>query len=133
SVQILKDNLLVEKAEAVDAMYMSVKALRKFLEEEMEGARRARMLLSLHMKATMMKVSDPVIFGHAVTVYFKDAFAKHAEIFKEIGVNPNDGLSDVYKKIESLPFSIRSEIEEDLRACYEKRPEIAMVDFGRFS
>lgn len=131
SIQVLKEKVPVEKGEVFDAMFMSVKALRKFLEEEMEGARRARMLLSLHMKATMMKVSDPVIFGHAVTVYFKDAFEKHAKTFEEIGVNPNDGLSDVYKKIESLPFSIRSEIEEDLRACYEKRPEIAMVDSDR--
>ncbi len=131
SVQVLKEKVAVEKDEVFDAMYMSTKALRAFLEEEMEGARRARMLLSLHVKATMMKVSDPVIFGHAVTVYFKDAFEKHAETFQNIGVNPNDGLSDVYKKIEALPFSIRSEIEEDLRACYGKRPEIAMVDSDR--
>src|SRR5690606_26610945 len=90
-----------------------------------------KMLFSLHVKATMMKVSHPIVFGHAVTVYFKDAFEKHAETFKEIGVNPNDGLGNIYQKIESLPFSLRSEIEKDLRACYERRPEIAMVDSDR--
>ena len=131
TVTVLKKAVPVENGEIIDAAFMSVKALRKFFEEEMEGARNAELLFSLHLKATMMKVSDPIIFGHAVTVYFKDAFEKHAEIFKKIGVNANDGLGNVYEKISLLPFSVRSEIEDDLRACYETRPEVAMVDSDR--
>lgn len=131
TVQVLKDKIAVNAGDVIDAMYMSAAALRQFFEEEMEGARRAKLLFSLHIKATMMKISDPIIFGHAVTVYFKEAFEKHAATFKEIGVNPNDGLSNVYSKIESLPFTLRKEIEADLRACYERRPEIAMVDSER--
>jgi isocitrate dehydrogenase len=131
TVQVLKEKISVQVGDVVDAMYMSVGALRQFLEEEMDGARRAKLLFSLHIKATMMKISDPIIFGHAVTVYFKEAFEKHAATFKEIGVNPCDGLSNVYSKIESLPFTLRKEIEADLRACYERRPEIAMVDSER--
>ena len=129
-VTVLKE-LPVLAGEVVDAMYMSARALRNFFEEEMEGARNAELLFSLHVKATMMKVSHPIVFGHAVTVYFKDAFEKHAETFERIGVNPNDGLGNIYQKIESLPFSLRNEIEEDLRACYENRPEVAMVDSDR--
>ena len=131
AVTVLKKSVPVLEGEVVDAMFMSVKALRTFFEEEMEGARRAGLLFSLHVKATMMKVSHPIVFGHAVTVFFKDAFEKHAEIFKKIGVNPNDGIGNVYDKIKTLPFSVRSEIEEDLRACYEVRPEVAMVDSDR--
>ena len=131
AVTVLKKSVPVLDGEVVDAMFMSVKALRTFFEEEMEGARRAGLLFSLHVKATMMKVSHPIVFGHAVTVFFKDAFEKHAEIFKKIGVNPNDGIGNVYDKIKTLPFSVRSEIEEDLRACYEVRPEVAMVDSNR--
>ncbi len=121
----------VQDGEVVDAMYMSVKALRNFFEEEMEGAKHAELLFSLHVKATMMKVSHPIVFGHAVTVFFKDVFEKHGETFKEIGVNPNDGLGNIYQKIDDLPFSLRTEIERDLRACYETRPEVAMVDSDR--
>jgi isocitrate dehydrogenase len=128
SVTVLKEDLAVLKDEVIDSMFMSVKALRNFFEEEMEGAKNANLLFSLHVKATMMKVSHPIVFGHAVTVYFKDAFEKHAETFKKIGVNPNNGLGNVYQKIESLPFSLRHEIDEDIRACYENRPETAMVD-----
>ena len=128
TVTVLKENLAVLKDEVIDSMFMSVKALRNFFEEEMEGARNANLLFSLHVKATMMKVSHPIVFGHAVTVYFKDAFEKHAETFKKIGVNPNNGLGNVYQKIESLPFSLRHEIDDDIRACYENRPETAMVD-----
>ncbi len=127
-ITTLKENLAVQKDEVIDSMFMSVKALRNFFEEEMEGARNANLLFSLHVKATMMKVSHPIVFGHAVTVYFKDAFEKHAETFKKIGVNPNNGLGNVYQKIESLPFSLRHEIDDDIRACYENRPETAMVD-----
>ncbi|PCJ41336.1 MAG: isocitrate dehydrogenase (NADP(+)) [Moraxellaceae bacterium] len=130
-ITVLKESTPVLKGEIVDSMFMSAKALRKFFEEEMEGARKAELLFSLHVKATMMKVSHPIVFGHAVTVYFKDAFEKHAETFEKIGVNPNNGLGNIYEKIKSLPFSIRSEIEDDLRACYEVRPEVAMVDSDR--
>jgi isocitrate dehydrogenase len=127
-VTVLKEKTPVVEKEVIDGMFMSVKALRKFFEEEMEGAKNAELLFSLHVKATMMKVSHPIVFGHAVTVYFKDLFEKHAEKFDALAVNPNNGLSNVHQKIESLPYSQRSEIEEDIRSCYEHRPEMAMVD-----
>ena len=127
-VTVLKAKTPVLEKEVIDGMFMSVKALRKFFEEEMEGARNANLLFSLHVKATMMKVSHPIVFGHAVTVYFKDLFEKHAEKFEELGVNPDNGLSNVYQNIEGLPYSQRAEIESDIRACYEHRPEMAMVD-----
>jgi isocitrate dehydrogenase len=126
--KVLKENLALLEGEVIDGMFMSVKALRNFFEEEMEGAKRANILFSLHVKATMMKVSHPIVFGHAVTVYFKDVFEKHAETFEKLGVNPNNGLSNVHQKIQELPYSQRSEIEEDIRRCYENRPELAMVD-----
>ena len=121
----------VEEGEVIDGMFMNVKALRQFLEEEIEGARRAGLLFSLHVKATMMKVSHPIVFGHAVTVYFKDVFEKHKELFEQIGVNPNSGMSNLYDKIKDLSFSERSEIEEDIRDCFINRPEMAMVDSDR--
>lgn len=127
-VTVLKEKTAVIEKEVIDGMFMSVKALRKFFDEEMEGAKNANLLFSLHVKATMMKVSHPIVFGHAVTVYFKDLFEKHAEKFAELGVDPDNGLSNVYQNIESLPYSQRSEIESDIRACYEHRPEMAMVD-----
>lgn len=128
SIQVLKEKTSLLDGEVIDGMFMSVKELRQFFEEEMEGAKRANILFSLHVKATMMKVSHPIVFGHAVTVYFKDVFEKHAETFEKLGVNPNNGLSNVHQKIQELPFSKRSEIEDDIRACYENRPELAMVD-----
>ena len=121
----------VEQGEVIDGMFMNVKALRQFLEEEIEGARRAGLLFSLHVKATMMKVSHPIVFGHAVTVYFKEVFDKHSELFERIGVNPNSGMSNLYQKIANLSFSERSEIEEDIRDCFINRPEMAMVDSDR--
>ncbi len=129
--KVMKDNVPVEEGEVADAMFMSVRELRKFLEEEIEGARRAGLLFSLHVKATMMKVSHPIVFGHAVTVYFKDVFEKHRELFEQIGVNPNNGMSHLYQKIADLSFSERSEIEEDIRDCFINRPEMAMVDSDR--
>ncbi|MDF1643473.1 MAG: NADP-dependent isocitrate dehydrogenase [Pseudomonadales bacterium] len=126
-VTVLKE-VPVEDKEIVSAQFMSTKALRKFLDEEMEGARNAGLLFSLHLKATMMKVSDPIIFGHAVTVYFKDAWEKHGETFDELGINPNDGLGAALRKVDELRYSKRSEIESDLRRCYETRPMLAMVD-----
>ncbi|MDX1589375.1 MAG: NADP-dependent isocitrate dehydrogenase [Oleiphilaceae bacterium] len=128
---VLKESVPVEEGEVIDGMFMSVKALRQFFEEEMEGARKAQLLFSLHVKATMMKVSHPIVFGHAVTVYFKDAFEKHQALFDEIGVDPKNGLANLYKKIEVLPYTQRQEIEEDIRDCFEHRPEMAMVDSER--
>jgi len=128
NITVLKKQTALIEKEVIDGMFMSAKALRKFFEEEMEGAKNAELLFSLHVKATMMKVSHPIVFGHAVTVYFKDLFEKHAQKFESLGVNPNNGLSNVHQKIETLPYSQRSEIEEDIRACYEDRPEMAMVD-----
>ncbi len=128
STQVLKESTAVLEGEVIDGMFMSVKALRAFFEEQMEDAKESNLLFSLHVKATMMKVSHPIVFGHAVTVYFKELFTKYAELFKELGVNPNNGLINVHQKIESLPYSIRSEIEARIRASYRNRPEIAMVD-----
>lgn len=127
NVQVLKE-VPVEDAEVVSAQFMSTKALRKFLDEEMEGARNAGLLFSLHLKATMMKVSDPIIFGHAVTVYFKDAWEKHAETLDCLGINPDDGLGAALRKVDNLSYSKRAEIEADLRQCYETRPMLAMVN-----
>jgi len=131
SIQVLKAKTAVLEKEVIDGMFMSAKALCKFLEEEMDGAKQANLLFSLHVKATMMKVSHPIVFGHAVKVYFKSLFEKHAKKFEELGVNPNNGLSNVHEKIEPLPYSLRSEIERDIRYCYEDRPEMAMVDSDR--
>ncbi|RLQ20416.1 NADP-dependent isocitrate dehydrogenase [Seongchinamella sediminis] len=124
----VKKELALEQGEVMDSMRMSAGALREFLEETMNDARDSGVMWSLHVKATMMKVSHPIVFGHAVTVFYKDLFAKHDELFAELGVNPNNGLSSVYEKIESLPRSKREEIMEDIHACYEGRPELAMVD-----
>ena len=128
TITVLRDSVPVLAGEVVDAAFMSVKQLRVFLDEELEGARRAGLLASLHLKATMMKVSDPIIFGHAVNVYYKDAFEKHKDTFEELGINPNLGLASIYEKVRTLSFSLRNEIEADLRACHENRPGLAMVD-----
>ena len=128
TVTVLRDAVPVEDGEVVDGMFMSVKQLRKFLEEEYDGALRAGLLASLHMKATMMKVSDPIIFGHAVEVYYQEAFDKHRDIFDDLGVNPNLGLGSVLDKVATLSYSQRNEIEADLRKCHERRPGLAMVD-----
>jgi isocitrate dehydrogenase len=128
SVKTLKDKLKVSAGEIVDCTFMSKKALRKFYAEQIEEARKQGLLLSLHLKATMMKVSDPVLFGHAVSVFFEDVFAKHADTFKQLGVDPNMGLGDLYSKIKSLPEAKQAEIEADIQAVYAKRPALAMVD-----
>jgi isocitrate dehydrogenase len=127
-IQVMKEKTPVLEGEVLDAMFMSVKALRQFFEEQMEDARNNNLLFSLHVKATMMKVSHPIVFGHAVSVYFKELFNKYGDLFKELGVNPNNGLINIHQKIESLPYSIRSEVEAKIRAGYRTRPEIAMVD-----
>ena len=131
TVTVLKSAVPVLAGEVVDASFMSVAALRTFLDEEFEGARRAGLLASLHLKATMMKISDPIIFGHAVQVYYQQAFDKHAETFAELGINANLGLATIYEKVRTLSFSLRNEIEADLRACHEHRPGLAMVDSDR--
>ena len=127
-VKTLKEKTSLKEKEVIDASVMSSKALRSFLEKEIKEAKEQELLLSLHLKATMMKVSDPILFGHAVTVYFKEVFEKHASLFKEIGVDPNNGLGDLYAKIKTLPDDQRSAIEADIKAVYEKRPELAMVN-----
>ena len=128
NVSILKVSTPVLKDELIDASVMSCRALRAFYEKEMTDAKENNLLLSLHLKATMMKVSDPVMFGHAVTVYYKDVFEKHADLFKELDVDECNGLGDVYEKIANLPAAQKAEIEADIQAVYATRPRIAMVD-----
>jgi len=124
----LKEKLALLDGEIIDATIMSKKALRSFLEEQIEDARKKDVLFSVHLKATMMKISDPIIFGHVVSVFFKDVFEKHASTFAELGVNPNNGLGDLFAKIGTLPEKKKAEIEADIQACYEKRPKLAMVN-----
>ena len=124
----VKKELSLEQGEVIDGMFMSGKALRKFFEESMEDAKQSGVMWSLHVKATMMKVSHPIVFGHAVTVFYKSLFEKHGELFDQLGVNPNDGLGSVYDNIADLPHSQREEIETDIQACYATRPELAMVN-----
>ena len=110
---------------------MSKKALCEFYEEQMEDARETGVMFSLHVKATMMKISHPIVFGHAVKVFYKDLFTKYGDLFEKLGVHPNNGISSVYDKIQSLPGSFREEIEHDIHACYQHRPELAMVDSAK--
>ncbi|MEH6516446.1 MAG: NADP-dependent isocitrate dehydrogenase [Halioglobus sp.] len=124
----LQKALHLEAGEVIDGMFMCCKSLRDFFEESLEDAKNTGVMWSLHVKATMMKVSHPIVFGHAVTVFYKDVFEKHGELFDRLGVNPNDGIGSVYDKISELPRSKREEIEEDIQACYATRPELAMVD-----
>jgi len=126
--RILKASTPLLPREVIDASVMSRQALRDFFAREIDAAREAGILLSLHLKATMMKVSDPIMFGHAVTVFFAPVFTKHADLFARLGVDPNNGLGDVYAKIATLPAAQQAEIEADLQACYASRPELAMVD-----
>jgi isocitrate dehydrogenase len=127
----LKPEVKLDSGDVIDSMFMSKRALCDFYEEQMEDAYKTGVMFSLHVKATMMKVSHPIVFGYAVKVFYKDAFAKHRKVFDELGVNVNNGLSDLYSKIETLPASQRDEIIEDLHACHEHRPELAMVDSAR--
>jgi isocitrate dehydrogenase len=127
-VTVLKDKIALQAGEVLDATFMSVKALRKFLEEQIEDAKRKGVLFSLHMKATMMKVSDPKIFGHAVTVFYKNVFEKHGETLKKLGVDPDNGIGDLYAKIKSLPEDQRKAIEADIQEVYKQRPPMAMVN-----
>jgi len=127
-VTVLKEMLPLLEGEVLDCSRMNVRALRAFFADEMKVAREGGVLLSLHLKATMMKVSDPVMFGHAVSVYFADALDKHAEALAEIGANVNNGLADVLDKLDRLPAEKKAEVEADIAACYETGPDLAMVD-----
>jgi len=128
NITLLKDNIAMGAGDLVDATKMSRTALRSFIKDSIAEAKKQGVLLSLHMKATMMKVSDPIIFGHGVTVFFDDVFTKHEKLFKELGVNANNGLGDVHAKIKDLPADQKAEIEADIKACIENGPELAMVD-----
>ncbi len=128
---VLKPKVSLLDGDIIDSMFMSKKALCAFYEEQMQDAYETGVMFSLHVKATMMKVSHPIVFGHAVKIFYKDAFAKHQELFDELGVNVNNGLVDLYDKIESLPASLHDEIIRDLHACHEHRPELAMVDSAK--
>ncbi|MGS2721305.1 NADP-dependent isocitrate dehydrogenase [Paraglaciecola aestuariivivens] len=128
NVTVLKPRVDLLAGEVIDGMCMSKKALCEFFEEQIEDAKNTGVLFSLHVKATMMKVSHPIVFGHCVKVFYKELFDKHQALFDELGVNPNNGLGSVYDKIASLPQSQRAEIERDINACYAERPPIAMVN-----
>ena len=128
TVTVLRESVPVKRGEVVDASVMNTSALRRFFEKEIEDAKSQDVLLSLHLKATMMKVSDPIMFGHAVTVYYRDVFEKHGELFRELGVDPDNGIGDVYSKITELPEAKQKEIKADIDAVYESRPKLAMVD-----
>jgi isocitrate dehydrogenase len=128
---VLKSKVSLLDREIVDSMYMSKKALLAFYEKEIDDAHKTGVMFSLHVKATMMKVSHPIVFGHCVKIFYKDAFAKHGKLFDELGVNVNNGMVDLYNKIATLPQSKQDEIKRDLHACHEGRPELAMVDSAK--
>ena len=131
STTVLKESTALQAGELIDAAVMSARALRAFIASEIDDAKARGVLFSLHLKATMMKVSDPIMFGHAVTVFFQDVFAKHAAVFENLGVDPNNGVGDVYAKIADLPAEQKTAIEADMEACYARRPALAMVNSDR--
>ena len=124
----VKKELPMQEGEVLDGMYMSAKALAEFFEETLQDCKDSGVMWSLHVKATMMKISHPIVFGHAVKVFYREVFEKYGELFEELGVNPNNGMNSVLEKIKALPQSTQDEIEEAIRDCYEHRPEMAMVD-----
>ncbi len=128
---VLRPKVALIEGEVIDSMFMSKKALCEFFEREIEHAKENDILFSLHVKATMMKVSHPIVFGHAVRVFYKDLFAKHGKLFDELGVNVNNGFINVLDKIKTLPDAKRAEIEADIKACEAKRPKLAMVDSAK--
>jgi len=128
SVAVLKEKVALQKGEVVDTAVMNVAALREFYAQQIEEAKKDDILLSLHLKATMMKISDPIMFGHCVSVFYKEALDKHAETLDEIGADVNNGLADVLEKLDRLPADKKAEIEADIAAVYETRPDLAMVD-----
>ncbi len=125
---VLKPKFALQAGEVIDATFMSCRVLREFLEAQIEDAKKQGVLFSIHLKATMMKVSDPKIFGHAVWVFFKDVFDKYGAVFEKLGVDPDNGLGDLYAKIKTLPDDQRAAIEADIQAVYKKRPAMAMVN-----
>ncbi|MCF8392939.1 MAG: NADP-dependent isocitrate dehydrogenase [Melioribacteraceae bacterium] len=131
NVEILKEKLSLLEGEVIDASVMNVAELRKFYAEQIEEAKKDDVLLSLHLKATMMKISDPIMFGHCVSVFYKDALEKHTDVLQEIGANVNNGLSGVLAKLEKLPADKKSEIEAEINKVYETRPDLAMVDSSK--
>jgi isocitrate dehydrogenase len=128
---VLKDKVSLLDREVIDSMFMSKKALLAFYEKEIDDAFKTGVMFSLHVKATMMKVSHPIVFGHCVKIFYKNAFEKHGKLFDELGVNVNNGMVDLYNKIASLPQSKQDEIKRDIHACHEGRPELAMVDSAK--
>jgi len=128
---VLKPKVALQDREVIDSMFMSKKALLAFYEREIEDARKSGVMFSLHVKATMMKVSHPIVFGHCVRTFYKEAFAKHGKLFDSLGINVNNGMVDLYDKVATLPQSQRDEITRDLHACHESRPELAMVDSSK--
>ena len=128
---VLKEKVALLDREVIDSMFMSKKALLAFYEKEIEDAHKTGVMFSLHVKATMMKVSHPIVFGHCVKIFYKEAFEKHGKLFEELGVNVNNGMVNLYDKIATLPQSKQEEIKRDLHACHEHRPELAMVDSAK--
>ncbi len=128
NVTVLKEQTPLLEGEIIDASKMSKKALRAFLAEQIDDAKAKDILFSVHLKATMMKVSDPILFGHVVSVYFEELFTKHADTFEQLGISPNNGLGDLYAKLETLPAEKKAEIEADIQAIYAKKPRLAMVN-----
>jgi hypothetical protein len=128
---VLKSKVALLDREVIDSMFMSKKALLAFYEKEIEDAHKTGVMFSLHVKATMMKVSHPIVFGHCVKIFYKEAFEKHGKLFDELGINVNNGMVDLYNKIATLPQSTQDEIKRDLHACHEHRPELAMVDSAK--
>lgn len=126
--KVLKEKLSLKAGEVIDTAVMNVSALRKFYAGQIEASKKEGTLLSLHLKATMMKVSDPIMFGHAVSVYYAEVLAKHADTIKQLGVNLNNGISELYARIQSLPEAQRKQIEDDIQELYKKQPPLAMVD-----
>ena len=127
-IKVLKEKLSLKAGEIIDSTVMNVRALRSFIGEQIEDAKKQDVLFSVHLKATMMKVSDPIIFGHVVSVFFKEVFEKHRTTFEKLGVDPNNGLADLFARIKNLPENQRAEIEADINACYKNRPKLAMVN-----
>ena len=130
-ITVLKETVSLQQGEILDASFMNCSMLREFFESQIADAREKDVLFSLHLKATMMKISDPIMFGHCVKAYFKDVFSKHAQTFEKLGVNANNGLGDVYKKIAGLPDAEKAAIEADIMATYAKQGKMAMVDSHR--
>ena len=128
---VLKPKVSLLAGEVIDSMFMSKKALCEFYEKEIDDAYKTGVMFSLHVKATMMKVSHPIVFGHCVKIFYKDAFAKHGKLFDELGINVNNGMANLYEKVATLPESKREEILRDLHDCHQHRPELAMVDSAK--